>query len=85
MAYLPQLPGSANRVPGYSLVNARVTYTSEDDEVVTVTVGREPARQVLLVPARPVRSNVDGSASDNATGAPARPRQVSVSFRRHFD
>jgi iron complex outermembrane recepter protein len=84
IAYLPQLPGSANTVPGYSLVNARITYTSEDDAWLLALSAENLLDKFYWYQLGPERSNLDNSPADNRTGSPARGREIALTFRRNF-
>ncbi len=85
IAYLPQLPGSANQVGGYGLVNARVTYTTEDGKWDLAVSAENLLDKFYWYQLGSARSNLDGSLPDNRTGAPGRPREVAVTFRRNFN
>ncbi|MET0291175.1 MAG: TonB-dependent receptor, partial [Steroidobacteraceae bacterium] len=85
VAYLPQLPGNQNRVPGYALMNARITYSPESAKWDLSVQADNLLDKFYWYQLAPLRSNVDNSLADNATGAPGRGREVAVSFRRHFE
>jgi iron complex outermembrane recepter protein len=83
-AYLPQLPGSDNKVPGYGLVNARITYAAEDDKWNLTLSAENLLDKFYWYQLAPARSNIDLSVADNRTGAPGRPRELALTFRRNF-
>jgi outer membrane receptor for ferric coprogen and ferric-rhodotorulic acid len=84
-AYLPQLPGNANRVPGYGLMNARLTYSPEDAKWDVSVSADNLLDKFYWYTLAPERSNIDNTLTDNRTGSPGRPREIAVTFRRNFD
>ena len=83
--YLQQLPGSANKVPGFGLVNARISYVAGGWQVGSGAVGRQPVRQVLLVHARAGAQHDHWSRSwTTAPAVQARGREFALTFRRNF-
>jgi iron complex outermembrane receptor protein len=87
VSYLAQLPGSENRVPGYGLMNARLTYTPEGAKWDVSLQAENLLDKFYWYQLGPVRSNNPATGfgiTDNRTGAPGRPREVSLSFRRNF-
>jgi iron complex outermembrane receptor protein len=85
VAYLPQLEGNLNRVPGYGAVNARITYSPESEDWSLSLAAENLFDKFYWYQVGPARSNVDNSLPDNRAGAPARPREVSLTFRRNFN
>jgi iron complex outermembrane recepter protein len=83
-SYLPQLPGSDNKVPGYGLVNARISYVPEGEKWDLALSIENLMDRFYWYQIGAARSTVDGSAADNRTGSPGRPREVSLTFRRNF-
>lgn len=84
VAYLPQLAGSANKVPGYGLVNARLTYEPEDAKWSLSLAAENLMNKFYWYQLAAERSNVDGTITDNRTGSPGRPREVALTFKRNF-
>ena len=82
--YLPQLPGSENKVPGYTVANARVTYSPADNKWELALSADNLFDKFYWYTLAPAHSNIDRSATDNRTGSPARGREVALSFRRNF-
>jgi iron complex outermembrane receptor protein len=82
--YLQQLPGSANKVPGYSLVNARITYAAEDGKWNLALAAENLFDRFYWYTIAPERSTLTGLPFDNRTGSPGRGREWSLSFRRNF-
>jgi iron complex outermembrane recepter protein len=85
IAYLPQLPGSDNKVPAYGVVNARLTYVPEGGKWEVSVLAENLFDKFYWYQLGPARSNLDGSITDNRTGSPGRPREVSLTFRRNFN
>ncbi len=85
IAYLPQLPGSANQVGGYGIVNARVTYTAKDSAWMVALSAENLLDKFYWYQLGAARSNLDNSPADNRTGTPARGREVALTFRRNFN
>lgn len=83
-AYLPQLPGSDNKVPGYGMVNARVTYTPDDGKWDLSLHAENLFNKFYWYQLGAARSTVDGTVADNRTGSPGRPREVALTVRRNF-
>jgi len=84
-AYLPQLPGSANKVPAYGVVNARVTYVPEGGKWEMAVSADNLFDKFYWYQLAAERSNIDGSLTDNRTGSPGRGREIAVTFRRNFN
>jgi iron complex outermembrane receptor protein len=84
IAYLPQLSGNDNRVPGYGVVNARLTYMPEDEKYEVSIEAENLFDKFYWYQIGPARSNLDLSVADNRTGSPARPREIAVTFRKNF-
>jgi iron complex outermembrane receptor protein len=84
-AYLPQLEGNLNRVPGYGAVNARITYAPEDAKWDLSLQAENLFDKFYWYQIGPALSNIDRSLPDNRSGSPARPRELSLSFRRNFN
>jgi len=82
--YLPQLGGSDNKVPGYGLANARVSYSPEDNKWELALVAENLFDKFYWYTIGPARSNINGAISDNRTGSPGRGREVALTFRRNF-
>jgi iron complex outermembrane recepter protein len=82
--YLQQLPGNANKVPGYSLVNARISYAPEDGKWDLSLSADNLLDKFYWYTLAPERGTLTGLPTDNRTGAPARGREVSLTFRRNF-
>ncbi len=81
-ANVPQLPG--NYVPGYGLVNARITYMSEDGKWSAALSAENLFDKFYWYSLAPAVSNISGAPTDNRTGSPARGREVALTFRRDF-
>ena len=81
---VPQLEGSANKVPGYGLVNARVTYESPDSKWFLVLSADNLFDKFYWYTLAPERSALTGLPTDNRTGSPARGTEVAITFRRDF-
>jgi iron complex outermembrane receptor protein len=84
-AYLPQLAGSENKVPGYGVVNARITYSPESAKWDLTVQADNLLDKFYWYQLAPLHSNVDGTLTDNRTGAPARGRELALTFRRNFN
>jgi iron complex outermembrane receptor protein len=84
-AYLPQLEGNLNRVPGYGVVNARVTYQPEDAKWDLSLSAENLLDKFYWYQIGPALSTVDRSLADNRTGSPARPREFALTFKRNFN
>ncbi|MEJ1963142.1 MAG: TonB-dependent receptor [Gammaproteobacteria bacterium] len=82
--YVKQLPGTANKVPGYSLVNARLTYESSDAKWNVALSAENLLDKFYWYTLLPERSAVTLLPTDNRTGSPARGREVALSFQRNF-
>jgi iron complex outermembrane receptor protein len=82
--YLPQLGGSDNKVPGYGVANARVSYSPEDNKWELALTAENLFDKFYWYALGPARSNINGAISDNRTGSPARGREVALTFRRNF-
>lgn len=88
ISYLPQLPGSDNQVPGYGLVNARLTYNSEDGGWAVALAAENLLDKFYWYQLAPARSNnaaLGYPVTDNRTGTPARGREIAVTFRKNFN
>jgi iron complex outermembrane receptor protein len=84
IAYLPQLPGNANRVPSYGIFNARITYTSQDEAWDVSLLVENLFDKFYWYTLGPERSNLDNSPTDNRAGSPGRPRELALTLRRNF-
>jgi iron complex outermembrane receptor protein len=84
-AYLPQRPGTDNKIGGYGIVNARVTFVPESGNWEMALSAENLFDKFFWYQLAPARSTVDGSVTDNRTGSPARGREVAVTFRRNFN
>jgi iron complex outermembrane receptor protein len=82
--YLKQLGGSANKVPGFSLVNARISYAPDDGKWDLALSAENLLDKFYYYTIAPERSTLTGLPTDNRTGSPARGREVSLTFRRTF-
>ena len=88
--YLPQLGGSDNKVPGYTLANARVTFSPEGNKWELALSAENLFNKFYWYSLGPARSNAPdatgtiGAITDNRTGSPARGREIALSFRRNF-
>ena len=82
--YLPQLPGSDNKIPGYTLANARISYAPENNKWELALSADNLFDKFYWYALGPARSTLNGSISDNRTGSPARGREFALSFRRNF-
>jgi iron complex outermembrane receptor protein len=82
--YVKQLPGSANKVPGFSLVNARITYESGDGKWNLALSAENLLDKFYWYTIAPERSAVTGLPTDNRTGSPARGRETALTFQRNF-
>jgi iron complex outermembrane receptor protein len=88
ISYLPQLPGSDNQVPGYGLVNARLTYTANEGDWAVALAAENLLDKFYWYQLAPARSNnnaLGNPITDNRTGTPARGREVSLTFRKNFN
>jgi iron complex outermembrane receptor protein len=84
-AYLPQRPGKDNKIGGYGIVNARVTFVPESGNWEMALSAENLFDKFYWYQLAAARSTVDGSVTDNRTGSPGRPREVALSFRRNFN
>jgi len=82
--YLEQLPGLANKVPGYTLVNARIGYAPEGGKWDMALSVENLLDKFYWYTIAPERSTLTGLVTDNRTGSPARGREVALSFRKSF-
>jgi outer membrane receptor protein involved in Fe transport len=82
--YLQQLPGSANKVPGYTLVNARITYMPESGKWDLALSAENLFDKFYWYTLAPERSTLTGLPTDNRTGSPGRGREIALTFRRNF-
>lgn len=82
--YLQQLPGSANKVPGYTLANARITYAAEDGKWDLALSAENLFDKFYWYTIAPERGTLTGLPTDNRTGSPARGREWALTFRRNF-
>ncbi|RYY49386.1 MAG: TonB-dependent receptor [Chitinophagaceae bacterium] len=78
-------PGSDNRVPGYGIVNARLTYAPEGRAWDVSVSAENLLDKFYWYQIGPARSTLDQTVTDNRTGSPARPRELAVTFRRNFN
>ncbi|MEO6185682.1 MAG: TonB-dependent receptor [Steroidobacteraceae bacterium] len=85
IAYLPQLPGSDNKVGGYGVVNAQVTYSAPDGKWDLTASADNLLDKFYWYQLGAARSTADRSVTDNRTGSPARGRELTLSFRRNFN
>jgi len=84
-AYLPQRPGTDNKIGGYGVVNARITFVPESGNWEMAVSADNLFDKFYWYQLAPARSTVDGSVTDNRTGSPARPREIALTFRRNFN
>jgi iron complex outermembrane recepter protein len=84
-AYLPQRPGTDNKIGGYGMVNARVTFVPESGNWEMALSAENLFDRFYWYQLAAARSTVDGSVTDNRTGSPGRPREVALTFRRNFN
>ncbi len=84
VAYLPQLSGSDNKVPGFGLLNARISYSPESEKWDLSLQAENLLDKFYWYTLAAARSTVDGSVTDNRVGSPGRPREVSLTFKRNF-
>jgi iron complex outermembrane recepter protein len=91
-AYLPQLEGQDNKVPSFGLVNARITYNSEDGNWLLALSAENLFDKFYWYQLGPYRNNTwtngvlaPGPIADNRVGTPARGREVALTFRRNFN
>jgi iron complex outermembrane receptor protein len=82
--YLPQLPGSDNEVPSYTMANARISWAPADNKWELALSADNLFDKFYWYTIGPARSNINGALSDNRTGSPARGREVAFTFRRNF-
>jgi iron complex outermembrane receptor protein len=82
--YLPQLPGSANKVPGYGLVNARLTYEPADSKWSVALAAQNLFNRFYWYQLGASRDNLTGAEIENRQGAPARPREFWLTLSRNF-
>ncbi|MEJ0035676.1 MAG: TonB-dependent receptor [Gammaproteobacteria bacterium] len=82
--YLPQLGGSDNKIPGYTVANARISFSPEDNKWELALSAENLFDKFYWYALAPARSNINGGVTDNRTGSPARGREVALSFRRNF-
>ena len=85
IAYVQQLAGSANKVPGYGIVNARLSYVPEDRKWEATLSAENLLDRFYWYQLGPERSSLDNSLTDNRTGAPARGREIALTFKRNFN
>ncbi|MBK6672719.1 MAG: TonB-dependent receptor [Proteobacteria bacterium] len=84
-AYLPQRPGTDNKIGGYGIVNARVSFVPESGNWEMALSAENLFDKFYWYQLAAARSTVDGSLTDNRTGSPGRPREVALTFRRNFN
>jgi len=85
IAYLQQLPGSDNKIPGYGLVNARITYAPGTGDWLVALSAENLLDKFYWYQLAPYRTNAAGNAiTDNRTGTPARGREIALTFRKDF-
>ncbi|HXR92509.1 MAG TPA: TonB-dependent receptor [Steroidobacteraceae bacterium] len=83
--YLPQLPGSANKVPGYGLVNGRLTYEPANSKWTAAVSAENLLNKFYWYQLGAERDNLTGDVIENRQGAPARGRVVSLTLSRRFE
>jgi len=86
ISYLPQLPGSDNKIPGYGFLNARVTYAHAEGDWMVALSAENLLDKFYWYQLAPYRSNVGPAfaVTDNRTGTPARGREIAVTFHKDF-
>ena len=88
--YLPQLGGSDNKVPGYTIANARISFSPENNKWELALSAENLFDKFYWYALGPARSNVPdatgtiGAITDNRTGSPARGRELALTFHRNF-
>jgi iron complex outermembrane receptor protein len=70
-------------IPGYSLVNARLTYSSADKKW-TAALSAENLLNRFYWLSLSTATNSDGSEASDRQGGPGRGREVAVTLRRNF-
>ncbi len=70
-------------IPGYSLVNARLTYNSADRKW-TAALAAENVFNKFYWYSLASATNLDGSPASDRQGGPGRGREVFVTLRRNF-
>ncbi len=79
----PQIPGD-NDVPAYTLVNARITYASEDGKWTASVSAENLLDNFYWGQLTAKTSNQTFAPLDNRNGVPGRGREVSFTLRRSF-
>jgi iron complex outermembrane receptor protein len=83
--YLPQLPGNANTIGGYGLVNARLSYASGDGKWDLTVSAENLLDKFYWYQLGPSRSTINGALVGPRVGSPARGRELAVTFKRNFE
>jgi len=82
--YLPQLGGSDNKIPGYTIANARVSFSPGSNKWELALSADNLFDKFYWNALAPARSTLNGAVTDNRAGSPARGRELALSFRRNF-
>jgi iron complex outermembrane receptor protein len=82
-AFVQPLPD--NKVPGFGLVNARVSFVPGDGKWELALSAENLFDKFYWHALGPARSNLSGLPLENRTGSPARGREVALTFRRNFE
>ena len=82
--FLPQLPGDANKVPGYGLVNARLSFESSDGKWTVALASDNLLNRFYWYQLGASNDNQTGAEIENRQGAPARPRTFWLTVNRKF-
>jgi iron complex outermembrane receptor protein len=81
--YLTQRP--ENYVPGYGLVNARISFTTGDGRWNVALIADNLLDKFYWYTLAPAVDSVTGGPVDNRTGSPARGREIALSLQRNFN
>ena len=82
--FLPQLPGEANKVPGYGIVNGRLTFVPNSGKWTIAFSSQNIFNRFYWYQLSPYRDTITGLVNENQTGVPARPRTFLLSVERLF-
>jgi iron complex outermembrane recepter protein len=82
--YLQQLGGSDNKVPGFGLVNARISYVAADGKWDLALSADNLFDKFYWYTLAASRSTINGAIFDNRTGSPGRGSEFALTFRRNF-
>jgi iron complex outermembrane recepter protein len=82
--FLPQLPGIDNKVPGYGVVNGRLTYAPNSGKWTVSVAAENLFNRFYWYQLSPYRDTISGLVNENQQGVPSRPRTILATFERSF-